>query len=309
VAVSPASTVLTVRETATTLSADATREAGRVQLIGQLTADGHPVPDQRVVVSAAGERLGTAQTGASGSFRLGVDDSEGAETVRLRFDGNETNLASAETVVTVVAESARASGSVAAENATAGSSNTDSTTGVAAVVAFAGSPLGIVTMGLLIGIGGFVLAVVLRQREGTTTTPSTETSMATFAEGSASDSDGSSPVVPRDQFGVVESALATGRTTDAVLGAYGLVRATLSDRLPISRSSTHRQFFDAGVAAGVDPDALQTLTETYERARYGYEPVSPSVAREAIDAARTVLDDSGDTDAEDGLASSQAGDG
>jgi hypothetical protein len=47
--------------------------------------------------------------------RLGVDDSEGAETVGVRFDGNGTNFASAETTGTDASDSIEAFGRLPSE--------------------------------------------------------------------------------------------------------------------------------------------------------------------------------------------------
>lgn len=53
-------------------------------------------------------------------------------------------------------------------------------------------------------------------------------------------------------------------------------------------ASTPREFADAAVDAGIDPDDVETLTTLFERVRYGEEPLTQSDRDEVVDVLRRI---------------------
>lgn len=316
----PAATPFRVRETRTTLTAGAIDAGETVRLVGQLRAADRPVPDQRIRASVAGDRIGTARTSADGAFGLSVDENEINGSVRLAFDGDGTNLGGSETTLTIRdpadteaatptptgATDARSGSGLGQLLALFGLFGTGLAGGgvsasrvLDALGAFLTTPLGLVSGGVVLGVGGLVLVVLLRWREGAIAARDSEVSAGAVA-GEDETNAGSTVSIGADQFAAVESELAAGQTDDAVLGAYGLVRQALGARVPTERARSHWQFFEACTAAGADSEALRTLTETYERARYGAESVSRSLAERAVASARQLTDAATDGDASEG---------
>jgi hypothetical protein len=104
------------------------------------------------------------------------------------------------------------------------------------------------------------------------------------------DADG--PSGPDPSIAAAEAAFDAGSTNEAVIAAYGAARAALLSTLPTRRARTHRQFLEDCLAAGVGRDTIETLTEVYERARYGGGAVTTSDAEAALAAARSLIDSS-----------------
>lgn len=306
VRIAPVNESLQVRETATNLSATVTRTDRGYSLTGRLTAAGRAVTDQRIVVSVSGDRLGTARTAVDGSFALRIDAGEANQTVTVSFDGSGTNLRSVETRVTIPPTDTGDDGGRDATTtpASAAPAVGDIVTGetpltIDALLAIITTPVGLVLVGLLLGGGGLVIAAL--RRRGRRSTPDASAPVAESdtepAAPARSDSAEPSPDEPVDSFSTAASALSEGTTDEAVVEAYAAVRAALATRLSADRARTHWQFFDACLAAveDVDDDALRTLTETYETARYGAGSVSSTAAENALVAARSLLQpESGD---------------
>ncbi|WP_142859604.1 DUF4129 domain-containing protein [Salinigranum halophilum] len=291
-----------VTETPTALSAtvDETTQENVTALSGTLTAAGRPVADQRIVVTVAGDRVGTARTDAQGAYVVRVDGESGL--AQVTFDGEGTNLASAEASVDLPSDSD-------AEATTPDESNA-STSGVlegfgAAVEEFVAllrsdplaaltTPVGLIVSSLVLGVVGLGAVGVLRRRRDTTTvTPvgAVDTTVRTTGTGSTEQT--VSGPAPRDLLASAMVALEAGTTDDAVIDAYAAARRALTARLVDKRGRTHWQFFDACLAAGTDADLLRTLTEAYEAARYGSDDPSTAVAERAIAAARSLVETDG----------------
>jgi hypothetical protein len=140
----------------------------------------------------------------------------------------------------------------------------------------------------------------LRWREGAIAAGASEVSAGVLAGEDDGVAGESTTGVTAERFEAIESELAAGRTDAAVLGAYGLVRRALAERLPAERARSHWQFFEACAAAGMDAEALRTLTETYERSRYGAGSVSRSLAAGAVASARRLTDVASGSEASEG---------
>lgn len=295
VTVDTVSRPLTVSETATTLDVQLIREGDAFGLQGQLRADGQPVPNQQLSVSVAGDRLGTTRTDAEGRFSIPVDEGEANQTATVTFDGDGTNLQSTSATVELLALE------VTEPPPTPQPTSTPAVglllllrqeLTVELLLSFLTTPVGLVVSG--VGLGALGLLVTLWRRRRRDAVAAAAAAQATTAE-SPADADVSpssrEPVAPRSD---IPASLSDEAPDEAVIGAYGAVRAALVRQLPTSRARTHWQFFEACVAQGIDDDSLRTLTESYELARYGAQSVSDSVAETALAAARSLTGSASD---------------
>lgn len=277
---------------------------GDVRVFGRLAyPDGTPVPDEPLVVLAAGEELARTTTGANGTYSVTVDEEA------IPTDASEI----------VVRRASNQSGSASGTDGGAGLGN--------APVAGAGSsgvsaPVPVQSEGVAFGAldfltnhrsAGVVFAVVvagvvsslyvLRRRRLSPPDPTNEsegTGPAGTAAGPESTGATSDPGQSRPSLDPAEDALERGATDDAVAFAYGAVRARLLDEYPVDERATHWQFYRSAERADVpERESLRALTETYERARYGPVRISSDAARAALDAAQRVWEASADADRSD----------
>lgn len=84
----------------------------------------------------------------------------------------------------------------------------------------------------------------------------------------------------------VEAANSPEAADNAIYRAWNEMVDLLG--VPDPQSDTPRQFADAAVEAGMDPDDVSVLTRTFEEVRYGGASVSEERRREASDAFRRI---------------------
>ena len=286
-----------VTETSTALSAtvDEPTRQNVTALSGTLTAAGRPIADQRIVVTVAGDRVGTARTDAQGAYVVRVDGESGI--AQVSFNGEGTNLAPAEASVDLPSDSDTEATTPDESNATGIGAGGGLGAAVGQFIREVQSdplaalitPVGLVVSSLVIGLVGFTVAVILRRRRDTTAATPTAAD-----EPTSTSSETMAPTpTPVDPLASAMAALEAGTTDDAVIDAYAAARRALTARLVDERGRTHWQFFDACIAAGTDADLLRTLTEAYEAARYGSDDPSTAVAERAIAAARSLVETDG----------------
>lgn len=261
-----ASTAVTVAETTPDLSvrADATSD-GDLAVNGTFAAAGAGVAGQSVAIAVDGEPVATATTDADGRFGAVVtipDSADGDVTVTASTSGDGTNL-----------EPVAATATVATAPQSAG-----------------GWPVGLPTR--LVGGLGVVLAASVggwwlwrrRRAGGDAELPLGEVSAASD-DADAADRSGSAAAALLTR---AQEELGSNRPDEAVRAAYGAVRRHLGAAGDDAR--THWEFYRDREAAAVDAASLRDLTEDYERATFGPEPVDRSTAERALARARTLCD-------------------
>lgn len=289
---------VTVRETETELSLDATSSGEEIAVNGTLAAGGGiPVDDAQIKLRVDGASAGTV-TVADGEFAetLTVDAAEAGEDIRIQatYDGANSNLvgSAAETVVSV-----ELSGS--------------GDTGQPSSPAETGLDSGGVLIGL-VGVFGLisVLALVWWVRnhdasefpfskyppvyEAITAlqevvgAPEAEEPAGTEGSPSTAASDAEKPVVTTSLLEHAQEQLQSDRPAVAVQASYSAVRRDLESRLGITDPLTHWEFYRAyrGTGDGSGAETFRAVTEAYERATFSGEEVSSDSAREAFEQAR-----------------------
>ncbi|WP_252699668.1 hypothetical protein [Natronosalvus vescus] len=262
-----AETTVTVTETETVLTIDAEHTNETLEFEGTLeTVDGDPIDGQPVTIQIDGEAVETVTTGADGDLSGAVplpDNGDDDATVVAVFDGAETNLAgaSAESVVPLTGSALPS----------VGEPGTPFLTWIAAI----GGAL-LITL--------LVLGFWWRRRESSDTT---EESPERPGDEDVPAETPTQPSIVPTLLSEASQRLSNGRTDAAVRASYAAVRRGIG-RPDDGRSLTHWEFFTryGGDERAEERDALQTMTETYERAAYTPETVSSGEATRALECAR-----------------------
>ncbi|NHN42226.1 DUF4129 domain-containing protein [Halorubellus sp. JP-L1] len=176
----------------------------------------------------------------------------------------------------------------------------DAAFGVLGEAGRAASPVWLVAVVALVGLGALAVAV--------TRTPA-----------DADEPDDSTPaaVDPDEHEDVDDLRAAAGRAADRIERAAAvdneIYRAwvEMTEYLDVEHpeSSTPREFEAAAVDAGIEPDTVAELTALFERVRYGDQPPTEAAEARAVDALRSMetaatdLDDVwGDDDSDDDVS-------
>jgi hypothetical protein len=96
--------------------------------------------------------------------------------------------------------------------------------------------------------------------------------------------------------------LSRGESASAVGLAYTAVRQRLQNDLDLASAHTHWEFFEAYTDRDIGDDrlnAVQRLTELYERATFSQRSLSPEMATTALENAETVADQNEQTSSEE----------
>ncbi|WP_435078479.1 DUF4129 domain-containing protein [Halococcus sp. AFM35] len=284
---------VTVTETPTNLSINATQQSVNgsaiggpiVHVEGQLTADGTPVENRTVSVRLNNSTTAVT-TDENGSYAANVTvprnvfaDQTGTTTATIgaTFDGADTNLESSRRRTTIQLIVPARTTSVFEQF----------------VNAFTALPI---TYQLLLGFGiVFVLGTsvsVLRAwlgLGGTKTTDSPTSTMASEERGPTGEQ--------RDGLAALLTAarerLSAGDSEGAVGFAYMAVRRALGRDPELGGTRTHWEFLDACIDRGLGDrqlGALRRLTERYERATFSPRSPSTETASSALDDAQTVTE-------------------
>ncbi len=264
---------VTVRETATVLSATVDRTGNRsIAVDGRLTtADGRPLAGRTVRVGVAGRSLGTLRSDRNGSVEgnltvpRAVLPTEGPaeRTVRLSFDGSGGNLGSTEATATVRFEPLG---------------------GAEPPVDGLVLPLAAVAVLLVLAAGGALL-VRRRSEAGERTTTD---------RGVGSTDERREPAVadPAAALDAVRAAMDAGDYDLVTTAGYRAVRRALAGQVGVGPEATHWEFYGACAADGVDPERLEAvrgLTERFERVAFAPDEASRSVAAASLADVETVL--------------------
>ncbi|WP_177213370.1 HEPN domain-containing protein [Halopelagius inordinatus] len=306
-----ASAPVRVESMATRLTLDGNRTGGRVAHIeGQLETEVGFVAGREVEISVNGSTVGQVETGPDGRFSADVDlpssvTASDTAVVTATYAGAGENLESASGRVVLSPTASGESGGLGGlisdqidslfarltgappERAQDASQGVTRFLPLAAVVL---AILGILVLGYLVA-RWFAPESWLRRLLGD------------------GDSDGGEVVSPetpdpdpvpaqtsRDDASLLATArerLSNGDTDAAVLAGYEAVRSRLSDRLDRDSPMTHWelvQFYRARLAAE-NANALQQLTEAYERAAFSLQTSSEETAQTALENAARVLEE------------------
>jgi hypothetical protein len=280
---------VTVERTPTRLSVDGSQisvngsDIGgpELRVSGRLaTANGTPVAAESVAVRLNGTTVGTVRTNQNGTYRTNVTVPQqvfagraGDTTVSLvaSYDGSGSNLASARATrrLTLILPSEPSAGLIER-----------------LLTALRSIPIVIWLVA-----GGLVLAGVVgayRYRDRS-------------SDGQPRSSDGESPVTGEvgksaadDRPALLDVAreqLFAGNMEHAIATAYAAVRTRVENELDHTSPQTHWEFFEMCRRRDLGNerlDALQRLTEVYERAAYAPSPPSEEATATAIEAAQTI---------------------
>ena len=284
---------VTVTETLTNLSLNATQQSVNgsaiggpiVHIEGQLTADGTPVENRTVSVTLNNSTT-PVMTDENGSYAANITvprnvfaDQTGTTmaTIGATFDGTDTNLESSRRRTTLQLTVPARTTSVFEQF----------------VNAFAALP---VTYRLLLGFSVlFVLGAsisVLRAWLGLGGTETTDSPTGTGASEAMGSTD-----EQRDGLAALLAAarerLSAGDSENAIGIAYTAVRRTLGRDPELGGTRTHWEFLDACIDRGIGDrrlGALRRLTERYEHATFSPRSPSTETASSALDDAQMVTE-------------------
>jgi hypothetical protein len=313
----------TVRRTGdaneTGTAAGSTAGGRAVVTTGRLTSvDGDPIGGATVSLATGGSTVATATTDAAGRYRtqlpasaFGDAPADGDDrTVRVAavYDEPGTNLGPSRANATVdLSGGASTPDEGAVEGSVDGPPTGPSSllggvlallfgadgAGAGGVARLAGD---VPWVGVGLGLGGAVLLAVggVLWRRGDDEPGAVGAAAAGVDAGAGDDGDdenGTTDEPAPEPLGTARAALDGGRTGAAVRSAYAVVRAALDETgVDAPSSATHWEFARACHEAGVaDPEALDALTATYERAAYGRIALSADEAEAALAAAETLL--------------------
>ncbi|MFP8891050.1 hypothetical protein ACLI4U_14970 [Natrialbaceae archaeon A-CW2] len=243
-------TEITIRETDTTISMDATAEDDdAIHVTGTLeTADGAALENETVTVTLDGTSAGIIETDADGHFDEtleSVPTTDGQRTLSVTYDDPGSNLASSSAETTVGTAATSSDSSVSVPVWVWGG------LGLAAVIA-GGWWYRERRSGSNRSLEGFSPTSTQRQRSPT------ESRLVSTMLSQARD------------------ALADGRTDDAMQFSYGAVRRTIDPTLE-ARDRTHWEFFEQVSSESAfdadDVSLLYDLTVGYERSTFATEPI------------------------------------
>lgn len=277
---------LAVRETATNLTVDATAQNGEVRVTGRLTTRaGQPVGGRPVAIERNGTAVTTVTTDGEGRYAATIPAETGRRyQVTAAYDEPGTNLKPATTTATVTMPSAGPGGQMVA--VTPG--------GLFARLRglVLGNPLaaGAAVGGLLVVA---IAAVSLWRRRGTSAAAETAATATTTAEsdaGTAGAAAATSQSPDGDPLETARELADAGETDAAVEAAYRAVRASLRERVATPPGATHGEFLAACQEAELDDvDAIASLTDAYEQAAFGPQPVTDAVVESTLTTAGDLL--------------------
>ncbi|MXR40708.1 hypothetical protein GRX01_05025 [Halobaculum sp. WSA2] len=302
VVVTAVESALAVEPTTTRLAANASLEsADTVAVRGRLTtSDGTPVAGESVDVRLGDRVVASVTTGPDGRYAetvavpAALSDAETA-TLVASYAAPETNLepARARTTVSLVAPDGEADDPAGNTDGLGilGPGVSGVLTPVLAAVPLPAEQIGLLVAGLLVVLAG-VGAYGLATREDSDPTAPAESTAATAgadADAPAAAAAAESTPAPLDD---ARAHLAEDPTV-ATQVAFATVRDALAERHGVDDALTHREIARAyreATDADAAADALDHLTDVYERAAFGPAGVSQADAEGAIEDARTVLD-------------------
>ncbi|WP_144905873.1 DUF4129 domain-containing protein [Halobellus captivus] len=294
----PSTTSLSIVSQPTDLDVSARLDGDDTVVVeGRLrTEDGEVVDAQPITIAVDGRTLETATTGASGAYRTTIDlpatVAEENATVSVAFDGSGTNLdSSAASTGIDPADAMEQAGIDSTDEDANGDLSADRFTllGVVVGVVVGVGVVGVVTVFLLRRNGA--LASLFEQDEPTASADDTVTESADGTADRESDLEPASSVERASVVETASDALADGRPNDAVVIAYAGVQQALADRVGASADATHREFYELCVERGIDdPEALETLTDGYEKSAYSGLSVSDREAEALLETARGLLE-------------------
>lgn len=257
-----------------------------VAVTGSLTtANGKPIPNSRVDLTVDGDTVDTISTTQNGTFErtltLSEDAANSTATIGATFTGEGTHLqATTKTVDPQGNEAPEGIQPSAIQNG--GDSEL--------------SLLPLPTRELLLVSGGMLTLFGLAgfwwiRHDGTATSERSSVDRSVPTES------------PRESshtlFSVAEQQLAANAYETAIVLAYVAVRRQLGQFLRVPETMTHRELSRLYPATDRDHgEALELLTEEYERVRYASEAVDEPTAARAVSAAEQILTETDQSETE-----------
>jgi len=291
---------VTVTSTATTLSINASQQSINssavdgpvVSIEGRLTANGTPLRNRSVAISLSNSTTDVT-TNSTGDYSANItvpknvfagETGSVATTITVVYDGTGTNLKSSRRRTSIQL-------AVPAQ-----------TTGILErfLTAFGALPW---TNQLLIGLGLLFVGGYTASRFrvwaglGGSDDSTTEQTTADSGDFSASQNNGQPSLLE-----TARNQLSRGESASAVGLAYTAVRQRLQNDLDLASAHTHWEFFEAYTDRDIGDDrlnAVQRLTELYERATFSQRSLSPEMATTALENAETVADRNEQTSSEE----------
>lgn len=294
---------VTIRETETMLTVNATQVGGEtINLTGTLeTISGVGVGGEPVQVRSDGTTIGTVTTTTDGTFveTITVPGTGTGETVRLQvsYQASNSNLESADAETSVEIESGDSGGDSTQSSGPIETAFSD--TGIPVWAWFAGI-IGIISLvSVLLWIGRYgsdkipfsehpVAQMIIGPIQRLTGTPDRDSSQVE-REPQATGEEQSGPTVVASLLEHASEQLQAEQSDLAVRACYSAVRQDLGTRIDTSVALTHWEFYRTyHDTDNIDEDdsatnALQTVTEAYERAMFSGEDVSAETAQHVFE--------------------------
>ncbi|MFC7133608.1 MULTISPECIES: hypothetical protein [Salinibaculum] len=301
----PASTEVTVRETATKLTLEASHSNRDITLSGALqTREGLTVPGEPIVVSINGSNVERVRTGGDGQFDTTVTVSSalanrsGPLRLTARYRGSGTNLQATQQQVLIegitVANGTSGGQSSEGGNGSAGNGGENGAGGGGGP----GQPNSGGADLLVWAVGGGLLVLgslgfaVWTRRDQPEATEIEGEEPAVEAETEVSES--------QTNLESAQQLLDRGEYRAAVMSAYGMLRDSFETG---NSAQTHREFFseirEAGWVDESDASRLEAITESFEQVAFAPGTASAEEARSVINAARELIEKSQSVNAAD----------
>lgn len=276
---------LRVEPTATNISVNAVSNGETATLSGRLVTDsGWAVASRPVEIRLNGSVVTTTQTGPDGNYSATVSPDSDHYRASVVYDEPGTNLKPSSARQTFVLGSADTNGETG-----------DSGEGIDTIRGLVGQLLSLVraspfiTAGVLAGLLMVVVSVFAWRYRGRGDALDDDTVIPAITP--IDDTGASTPVAEKangidDRLEIAKQHLNAADTDAAVETAYRAVRERFTAEGFISREATHTEARDAYRANGHESlDAVETLTDIYERAAFGPTAVASEEAAEALSAA------------------------
>lgn len=263
-----------------------------LRVSGRLASEsGDPVAEQRIDLAVDGTRVGTTLTGADGRYETNVVVPAGTvgsgPLAALRSEGEQVNVT--------------ASYDDPGTNLGAATASTTATVYPGLSLAFVAG----VTILALVALGA-VYWLVRRRQSGRPEPddapfgPAGSESVSLFAGDDGSGPDGEIGTDPDSLFSYASEQLAAGRPAAAVRAGYVGARRGVEARLGTRIPGTHWEFYREcrdGALDEAEIEALQAVTEGYERAAFAPESIESDTAADYLDRMRRLAGRDGEGEA------------
>lgn len=281
-----------IEPVATSIALDAEtveNDAETVAVSGGLeTDDGTPIRDSTVELTVDGETVETVDTGLGRTFETTLTLPESADnstvTIGAAYDGEGHLLETTESIE-FQPQNGQFEG---VDEAQPSSSQTDGDRLLAGLptreLLFAGS--GLLALFGLVGLWWVRRDGVASPEKSTVEGPNSQFTPAD------TDRAESTPASSRQLYSAAEQQLTADAYGSAVVLAYAAVRRQLGQLLELPDGATHREIAQRyALSEGENTEAVEQLTQQYERVRYAADDIDKPTGEGAVSAAKRILDE------------------